>query len=783
MQIADVLPLTPLQQGLLFHARTQTTDVYAVQLDTTVAGPLEPHKLHEAVDTVVKRHPHLVARFSDEFDEPVQIIPADPAAGWRYIGTLAEGLDVDDQIQRICAEERAAVSDLADGPVFRVALIRIAEHRHRLVMTNHHIVMDGWSLPILVGEIFASYQGQRLPAPAPYRSFVAWLISRDRDAARTAWQDYLAGFDTPTLVGPPDRSSLGPRAVETFQIPAEITRDISELARSHHTTTNIVLQAAWAQLLMWLTDRRDIAFGTTVSTRPAEVPGAESMVGLFINTVPVRANVTAVTTIGDLIAQLHSAHLGTLEHQHLALTDIHRITGQERLFDTLFVYENYPIETAALSVNHGLAITETTARESNHYPMTLQAQPGRELGLRVEFDTDVFDASTIAALIERLTRVLAVMTADPMRRVRSVDVLAEDEHAWLDEAGNRARLNRIDPPAVSIPVLWSARVTEAPGTAAVSCGGRLWTYLELDQASNRLAHLLADSGVGPGQCVALLLERSAEAVVAMLAVLKTGAAYLAIDPNLPAERIGFMLVDAAPISVVTIRGLADRLDGYDVTVIELEDARTETYPSEFSPTPTADDLAYVIYTSGTTGTPKGVAISHRNLAHLVNSMPPRLPDKQVWTQCHSYAFDFSIWEIWATLLNGGRLVIVPETIVDSPEEFRALLLNEHVTVLTQTPPALSALPAEGLESVALLVGGEACPAEVVDRWAPGRVMVNAYGPTETTVYASMSRPLAPGSGAAPIGAPVPTTAVFVLDGWLRSVPVGVVGELYVAGVG
>ena len=298
-----------------------------------------------------------------------------------------------------------------------------------------------------------------------------------------------------------------------------------------------------------------------------------------------------------------------------------------------------------------------------------------------------------------------------------------------------------------------------------------------------MAHLLAGQGVGPGQCVALLLERSAEAIVAMLAVLKTGAAYLPIDPALP---------DGAD-RVHDRRCRADRRDHHRRAAAaagrvrpgghRCRRPRVDTQPSTALPAPAPDDIAYVIYTSGTTGVPKGVAITHHNVTHLAESLPTHLPAAQVWTQCHSYAFDFSVWEIWAALLGGGRLVVVPEAVAGSPEDFHALLVTEHVNVLTQTPSAVAALSPEGLESVALLLGGEACPAEVVDRWAPGRVMINAYGPTETTVYASMSAPLTPGSGAAPIGAPVSTAALFVLDEWLRPVPAGVVGELYVAGRG
>jgi non-ribosomal peptide synthase protein (TIGR01720 family) len=417
-RIADVLPLTPLQQGLLFHASTAQggDDVYAGQLDITLSGGLDPHRLRDAVHTVINRHPHLVARFCDQFDEPVQIITADPGTSWQFVDLGADDsdgdIDVDEQIQKVCAAERAAVDDLAHQPAFRAVLIRTAPDRHRFVLTNHHIVLDGWSLSILLREIFAGYYGQRLPAPESYRTFLTWLADRDLDAARAAWHEVLAGFDTPTLVSPQDRLELGRRSVESVWLPAETTGALSELARSCHTTVSIVLQAAWAQLLCWLTGQHDVTFGTAVSGRPTEVAGAESMVGLLINTVPVRATITPTTTIADLLDQLQNNHNETLEHQHLALSEIHRIAGRDQLFDTLFVYENYPIDAAALSGANGLAVTEFTSREYNHYPLTVQAQPGRELGLRIEFDTDVFDAQSIEALIKRFQRVLVAMTAD-----------------------------------------------------------------------------------------------------------------------------------------------------------------------------------------------------------------------------------------------------------------------------------------------------------------------------------------------------------------------------------
>ncbi len=785
-EVADVLPLTPVQQGLLFHATFAPEtfdDVYAVQLDITVTGLLDQHRLRDAVHTVVNRHPNLAARFVEQFGDPVQVIPADPVMAWRYLDLRDDDRTPDDEIQQLCATERAAVCDLADRPTFRAALIRTAGNRHRFVLTFHHIVIDGWSLPILLQEIFASYFGERLPAAAPYRNFVGWLAGQDLDAARAAWRTVFEGFDTPTLVGPLHRA--GPRSVESYRVSAETTRALGELARAQHTTVNTVLQAAWAQLLTWLTGQQDVAFGTAVSGRPADLVGAESMVGLMINTVPIRANVTATTTVADLLTQLQSVHNDTLEHDHLALNEIHRVTGHEQLFDTLFLYESYPIDTSALSGVHELAVTEFSNREYNHYPLSVMALPGHELGLRVEYDTDAFAVAAIETMIERFQRILGSMIADPAQRLSSMDVLDAAEHDRLDSWANRAVLARPAATAASIPERFAAQVARTPRAVALTFEGRSLTYRELDESSNRLAHRLSGHGAGPGDCVALLVPRSADAIVAILAVLKTGAAYVPIDPAVPESRLQFMVDDARPIAAVTTAGLRARLAGLDVAVVDLDEPVVQFRANASLPAPAPDDVAYMIYTSGTTGVPKGVAVTHHNVTQVLELLPADLPagPGQVWSQWHSLVFDVSVWEIWGALLHGARLVVVPESVAGLPDDLHDLLVAEGVTVLYQTPSAVGMLSPAGLEGTALVVAGEACSAEVVDRWAPGRVMLNAYGPTETTIYAAISRPLTPGSGVVPIGEPVPNGAVFVLDKYLRPVSAGVVGELYLAGRG
>ncbi|WP_156655887.1 AMP-binding protein, partial [Mycobacterium sp. 852002-51971_SCH5477799-a] len=345
----------------------------------------------------------------------------------------------------------------------------------------------------------------------------------------------------------------------------------------------------------------------------------------------------------------------TLEHQHLALSEIHRITGHEQLFDTLFVYENYPMDAAAMAGDRELVVTEFTSHESTHYPLSIVALPGSELRLRVEFDTAVFDETRISTLIDRLRQVLAAMAADPARPLSSIDLLDEREHARLQEFGNRVVLTQPAPAEASIPELFGAQVLRAPEAVALVSGDRSWSYRELDEAANRVAHLLAGGGVGPGASVALLLPRSAEAIVAILGVLKTGAAYLPIDPAVPAARLQFMLGDAGPLAAVTTAALRPRLAGFGgLTVIDIDDPAVAAQPSTGLAPPAADDVAHIIYTSGTTGTPKGVAVTQLNVTQLFAGLDigVELGPDQVWTQFHSYAFDFSVWEIWGALLHG-----------------------------------------------------------------------------------------------------------------------------------
>ncbi|ORA96477.1 hypothetical protein BST30_28625, partial [Mycobacterium mantenii] len=586
-------------------------------------------------------------------------------------------------------------------------------------------------------------------------------------------------------------------AAVVVQWPAQLQQRVARVAREHNATSFMVVQAGLAVLLSKLSASSDVAVGFPIAGRGD--PALDELIGFFVNTLVLRVDLAGDPSMAEVLGQVRRRSLAAYEHQDVPfevlverLNPTRSLTHQP-LVQVLLAWQNLPwrsSDPAARLVLGDLQVTPLpadthTARMDLVFSLSEQwTEDGAPAGIggAVEFRTDVFDAASIDTLVERFERVLHAMTADTTRRLSSIDVLDTSEHTRLAEWGNRTVLTQPAPARVSIPELFAAQVVRAPEAIALTFQDYSLTYRELDEASNRLAHLLSTHGANPGNCVALLLERSAQAVMAILAVLKTGAAYVPIDPASPSARIGFMLTDAAPVAAITTADLAGRLDGDDVVVLDVNDPAVRTQPSAALAPPHPDDIAYLIYTSGTTGVPKGVAVKHHNVTQLLTSLNGGLPRAGVWSQWHSLVFDVSVWEIFGALLRGGRLVVVPEEVARSPEDLHALLVDQRVSVLSQTPSAAGMLSPCGLESTALVVAGEACPPELVDRWATGRVMINAYGPTETW-YPAISAPLTPGAGVPPIGSPVAGAAFFVLDGWLRSVPAGVVGELYLAGAG
>ncbi|WP_297847665.1 non-ribosomal peptide synthetase, partial [Mycobacterium sp.] len=827
-----VVPLSFAQQRLWFIDQLLgPSPMYNMVAALRLSGSLDAEALGAALADVVARQESLRTLFPAVEGIPQQVvIPAERANfGWQIIdGT---GWSESRLREAIGAAVRHSF-DLANEIPLRARLFRVADDEHVLVAVMHHIAGDGMSMTPLVADLGVAYASRCAghapgwaPLPVQYADYTLWQRAQlgdvaDADspiAAQLAyWERELAGLPERLALPtdrpyPPVADYRGASVVVDW--PAELQQQVAQVAREHNATSFMVVQAALAVLLAKLSASSDVAVGFPIAGRGD--PALDQLVGCFVNTLVLRMQVAGDPTVAELLAQVRQRSLAAYEHQDVPFEVLverlnpTRALNHHPLVQVLLAWQNFAgqdndraagLTSGDLKVTPLSADTQTARMDLTFTLGERLNQAGEPAGIGglVEFRTDVFDAASIQALITQLERMLVAMTADPRRRLSSMDLLDEAEHARLDEWGNRAALTQ---PAteVSIPVSFAAQVARTPEAPAITFAGQSMTYRELDEASNRLARLLAGHGVGPGERVALLLPRSADAIVAIVAVLKTGAAYLPIDPAHPDARIEFLLADAAPIAAISTTGLADRLDGRDLLVIDVNDPAVDSQPSTALLAPAPEDIAYLIYTSGTTGVPKGVAITHQNVTQLLEALNNGMDlAGQVWSQWHSLAFDVSVCEIWGALLYGGRLAVVSESVARSPEDFHALLVAEQVSVLSQTPSAFYALqtadalqPELGrqLKLEAVVFAGEALEPQRLGTWLhhhPGAPrLFNLYGTTETTVHASFREIVDGdvGSAASPVGVPLAHLGFFVLDGWLRPVPAGVVGELYVAGAG
>ncbi|MBA6436217.1 non-ribosomal peptide synthetase [Streptomyces sp. GMR22] len=786
--VVDVLPLSPLQEGLLFHAMfdERERDIYVEQKVLELEGPLDIGKLRATWQALVERHGSLRTGFRRlvGVDEPVQVIARHVTLPWREVDLSHLGAEAArHRADRLESAERARRFDLTAPPLARILLVRTGPDRHRMVVTLHHIVLDGWSLRILIRELWAAYAPggdiRALAPTTPYGEYLAWLRRQNRDAARAAWQRALDGVSEPTTV-----AALDPNAepVLTRKVLAEtgdhLAGALRELARGHGVTLNTVLQVAWAQVVGKLTGRGDVVFGAAVAGRPPELAGMADMLGLFINTIPVRVRLRPADSIAHLLGAVQAQQSALLDHQHLGLKEIQRLAGPGATFDTLMAFENFHAgETGPAAP---LRLTDSTTRMATTFPLTLGVDPADELTFWLDYRPDAFDEDAARGVVRRLVRVLEQMAADPARRVSEIELLGCGERARV--VGEWNATDRVVPVG-SLGELFDARAGLSPGAVAVvGAGGEEWSYAELGDRSDRVAGVLAARGVGRGDLVAVVLERSVDVVAVLLGVVKAGAGFVPVDPAYPVERIGWMVEDAGPVLVVCSEGTRGLVPaGVECLVWDAADVVAESAPVV---SVDVDDVAYVIYTSGSTGRPKGVAVTHRGLGNLAAAQIERFAvgaDARV-LQLASLSFDAAVSEMCMALLSGGALVMAGADRLPPKRSLSEVVAEFGVTHVTVPPSVLATVEELPGSLRTLVVAGEVCPPGLVERWAPGRRMVNAYGPTEVTVCATMSGLLEP-SGPVPIGGPIANTRVFVLDEFLRPVPEGVAGELYVAGPG
>ncbi|WUX23604.1 amino acid adenylation domain-containing protein [Streptomyces sp. NBC_01438] len=806
----DALPVSPLQEGFFFHAAFDAgaADLYLVQELLELDGLVDPDRLRGALQLLLDRHPLLRASFRQlPGGEVVQRLAGHVTLPWQRADTAETTLD------DVLRADRAQPFDLARPPLLRATLVRDG-HRHRLLLTLHHIVADGWSVSVLLRELTAAYRGEELPAPAAPHPYLAWLATRDRDGAREAWRQALSGLEGPTRLSDlaaaadGERIPARPEQVDT-RLPEELTEALTTYARTHGLTLSTVMHGAWALLLGALTGSDDVVFGTTVSGRTTEVPGLDSAVGLFINTVPARVVLRAEESLTGLLRRVQDEHTALLDHQHLGLADIQRIAGGGELFDTLVVFENHPApQTPADHGPDALRITGNDVTDAVHYPLALVVEPGGDgLLLRLKHDAARLDQVTVAILANRFTALLRTLVAEPGRTVARTGLLSEREHAHL--AGLNATARPV--PEATLASLFAAQAARTPDAPAVVFEDTTLTYAELDRRAEALARRLRSRGAGPEQYIAVAVPRSAELMVALLGVLKTGAAYLPVDLDYPAERVAFVLGDSGTRTVVTTAeaaGLLPVVPGIDLLLVDRDepDDRDARVPEASVRHAGPDHPAYLIYTSGSTGRPKGVTVTHRAVVNRLQWMQGEYglgADDRVLQKTPA-AFDVSVWEFFWPLVEGATVVLARPGGHRDPGYLAGLIRARRITTLHFVPSMLAAFT-QALESDTehpdwaaslrrAFCSGEALTGAQAANWSEltarsGRSPVplhNLYGPTEAAVDVTSFAYVPDGDGgsgpAVPIGRPVWNTRLHVLDPFLRQVPDGVAGELYLAGV-
>ncbi|MGW0696806.1 amino acid adenylation domain-containing protein [Streptomyces sp. NPDC002738] len=804
LAVEELLPLSPLQEGFFFHALAggPYDDAYVVQQVLDLSGPVDGGSLHRAAQALLDRHAPLRAAFRQRpVGTPVQIVVGNTELPWREVDLSAQDGAVRETLaDAVAADERAGRFDLARPPLMRCALVRLGSERCRLVLTFHHIVADGWSLPVLHRELMAYYgtSEPQLPAVTPYADHLRRLARQDRDAARDAWRSALTGVEEPThLVGsPPDGGPLRPGQIRV-ELSERTTARLAERAREHGVTLGTVVQAAWGLLIGRLTGRHDVLFGTTVSGRDSEVPGVESMVGLFINTLPTRFCWQPAETLTTLLTRLQDQQTQLLDHQHLGLAEIQRLTGPaggRELFDTLVVFENYPADGDLRDASGSVRITGHAFHDAVHYPLALIVKPDRRLDLRLKHHAGRLDAQTVRALGDRLARILETIAADPQLPAASVDLLSPREWAAATSAGDQHTV-----PATTLPAAVAEQAARTPDATAVVFEGERLTYAELNARAEALAGLLRARGAGPDSFVAVAVPRSAELMVALLGVLKSGAAYLPVDPDYPADRVAHMLADSGAALAVTVPGTAGslpRTEGLTVLVLDAEAHERPLRDASDRVSPAGpDDPAYLIYTSGSTGRPKGVVVTHRAIVNRLTWMQDTYglrPDDRVLQKTPS-SFDVSVWEFFWPLLQGAAVVLARPDGHRDPAHLAALVREQRVTTLHFVPSMLDAFlradevtgdPAWSASLRRAFSSGEALPASAAARWRAltGVPLHNLYGPTEAAVDVTHHTYDGDEGPTVPIGRPVWNTGLRVLDSCLQPVPDGVAGELYLSGV-
>jgi amino acid adenylation domain-containing protein len=811
--IEDIYTLSPMQQGMLFHTLySPESEVYFEQLVCTLKGQLNLSFFQQAWQKVVAKHPILRSSFHwEEIEKPLQMISQKVELSWMvYDWKHWNNLQRKEALESFLKSDRASGIELDQAPLMRFTLIQLASDSYQFIWSHHHILLDGWSMQIVLQEVFDCYEsynrGESLPLTSchPYREYISWLQEQDSSQAKKFWQQRLKGFEAPTPLVVDQLISNQPQQDTYHEIPFklsfEITNQLQSLAQKHHLTLNNLVQGAWGLLLSRYSGETDIVFGATVSGRPSDLPNIDRMVGLFINTLPVRLQISGQEKLIPWLKTLQSQQFEQEPYTYYSLADIQKnsdIPPNMSLFESLLVFENYPVNSSKNTSEKTLEITDIRCLERTNYPLTVVIIPNRELSGRIVYDTRRFEAETIERMIGHLQTLLAAMANHPELSLYEFSLLtkAEEEQLILAENQNDALIKNID--YQSVHRLFEKQAEKTPNAIAIIYKDEQLTYQELNQRANQLAHYLQFLGIKLEDKIGVCIERSSLMAIAILGILKAGGAYVPLDPAYPVERLAFMLEDVKCPILLTQTHLSNQLPvGHIKQVINIESEweNISQYSSENLLTQvTPDHLAYIIYTSGSTGTPKGTEVPHRSFIGFMFGVDYiKLDADNIWLQHSSISWDAFTLELWPSLLYGGRCVLYPDNIT-TPENLSKIIKQEGVNILWLTCALfnliIDTIPEALLEVKQLIIGGEALSVSHVRRalnLLPQTQIINGYGPSECTVFTScyvIPKQLDQNVNSIPIGKPIGDRKVYLLDHNLQRVPMGVAGEIYIGGKG
>ncbi|MGR9012021.1 MAG: amino acid adenylation domain-containing protein [Gammaproteobacteria bacterium] len=807
--VANIYPLTPLQEGFLFHALSNQDDSYIQQITYLLKGRFDRQRFCLVWQRLFERHEILrTLFFHTGAERPLQVVLKKQSPVFENVDL--RHLSVQEQLQRrqqIKSRDRKRGFRLNQDCLMRFTLLQLSDDSTEVIWTHHHIILDGWSLGILLSECTALYQDINAePAfTVPFSSYVKWLEKKDKQQALDFWLSYLADYqDEVKLPFTSEFQALESERIRAgFTLPESTFKGIQQLSKSVQVSLNSILHGAWALLLAQYNGCEDVVFGTTVSGRPADIEQVEQIVGLFINTIPVRVLLTPTLTVRELLVQIQDRAILAEPHHYSPLSAVQaQHPLQNRLISTHVTLENFPLDERFKKMSEtddaDLSVQANEVIERTHYPLDIQFLPA-EGGIKVQmaYSSD-YQADMHRLIQAHLCQILLQMTQTPELKLSAFSLIDDQARQQIIE---QTRMGLKQFPFDSLLHRFDLAVAKAPNAIALVYEGQQISYAELNAYADDVCRRLYAGGLVAEDFVGLCFERSIEMVVALLAVLKAGMVYVPMDPTLPIQRMRFMAEDSAikmlltsADKVIQLAAVAPQLQA--VALAELSCVNSDSSATKWQAAP--DSPAYVIYTSGSTGQPKGVLVSHGNMARLFSAADTLFDFKaqDVWCLFHSYAFDFSVWEIWGALGYGARLLIVPYWISRSPEDFHGLLAKEKVTVLNQTPTAFKQLIDSDQQSDVklnalryVIFGGEALEFKQLAPWfqtyGQSPQLVNMYGITETTVHVTFKKikPEQSGLQCSLIGKPLPDLSVYILNQYGQLTAPGVPGELYVGGAG